>query len=77
MREEPLGARRRLIEIQSFGHGIGDGLKDFFVQPVIGTQKEGTKGLIKGFGRGTGNLVCKTAAGMMNLLAFMYGWCTD
>lgn len=40
-----------------------DGLKDFFVKPIQGAQKEGVIGFGKGFGKGIGNLVCKPAAG--------------
>lgn len=49
--------------VQSFGYGITDGLKDFFVQPVVGAKKEGGIGFVKGLGKGLGNIICKPAAG--------------
>jgi hypothetical protein len=61
----------QLSILQSFGYGISDGLKDFFVQPVIGARKEGGKGFIKGFGKGMGNVVCKPTAGKKSLLVII------
>lgn len=50
-------------QTQSFAFGFTDGLKDFFVQPMVGAQKEGAKGFAKGVGKGIGNVICKPAAG--------------
>ncbi|KAF2010342.1 hypothetical protein BU24DRAFT_427470 [Aaosphaeria arxii CBS 175.79] len=58
------------VSAKNFGHGIGDGLRDFFVQPIIGAQKEGGKGFVKGFGKGVGNLVCKPSAGIVGLVGY-------
>lgn len=58
------------VSAKSFGHGVGDGLRDFFIQPVLGAQKEGGMGFVKGFGKGVGNLVCKPSAGIVGIVGY-------
>lgn len=60
------------VSAKGFGLGIADGLKDFFVQPVTGAQKEGALGFVKGFGKGLGNIVCKPAAGACGLVSYSF-----
>lgn len=45
-------------------------MKDFFVKPVQGAQKEGVIGFGKGFGKGIGNLVFKPTAGAIGLVGY-------
>ncbi|KAF2736729.1 hypothetical protein EJ04DRAFT_510838 [Polyplosphaeria fusca] len=60
------------VSAKGFGYGIHDGLKGFFVQPIQGAQKEGVKGLAKGFGKGLGGIVCKPTAGMIGLVGYSF-----
>lgn len=48
---------------QGLGFGLYDGISGFVMQPVRGVQREGAVGLLKGFGKGVGGLVCKPCAG--------------
>lgn len=48
---------------KEFGLGMFDGISGLVTQPMKGAEKEGTAGLIKGFGKGIGGLVFKPAAG--------------
>ncbi|KAF2684070.1 hypothetical protein K458DRAFT_443071 [Lentithecium fluviatile CBS 122367] len=59
-----------VVSAKGFGHGMTDGLKDFFVKPIEGAQKEGVIGFGKGFGKGIGNLVCKPAAGAIGIIGY-------
>ncbi|KAF1952325.1 hypothetical protein CC80DRAFT_422782 [Byssothecium circinans] len=58
------------VSRKGFVHGIADGLKDFFVKPMEGAQKDGLVGLGKGMGRGIGNLVCKNTAGVIGIVGY-------
>lgn len=60
------------VSAKGFGHGISDGLSDFFVKPVRGAQKEGALGFAKGCGKGVGNLVCKSASGAAGLVGYSF-----
>ena len=60
------------VSAKGFGHGISDGLSDFFVKPIQGAQKEGVKGFAKGCGKGVGNLVCKPASGAIGLVGYSF-----
>jgi hypothetical protein len=57
-------------DIQGFGHGLTDGISDFFIKPVQGAQKEGIIGFGKGVGKGIGNLICKPAAGAIGIVGY-------
>lgn len=48
---------------KEFGFGLFDGISGLVTQPLKGAEKEGTAGLIKGFGKGIGGLIFKPAAG--------------
>jgi hypothetical protein len=52
-----------LTASQEFGYGFYDGISGLITQPLRGAEKEGTAGLIKGFGKGIGGLVLKPGAG--------------
>jgi hypothetical protein len=60
------------VSAKGFGHGISDGLSDFFVKPIQGAQKEGVKGFAKGCGKGVGNLVCKPTSGAIGLVGYSF-----
>lgn len=44
---------------------MSDGIGGLVSQPLIGAQKDGFSGLVKGFGRGIGGVVLKPAAGKL------------
>ncbi|KAF2870836.1 hypothetical protein BDV95DRAFT_668935 [Massariosphaeria phaeospora] len=52
------------------GHGIGDGLKDIFLKPIEGAQKDGALGFVKGIGKGLGNAAWKPAAGCVGVVGY-------
>lgn len=58
---------------KGLGYGLYDGISGFFVQPVVGAQKEGALGFLKGFGKGLGGVICKPAAGESNLFHHSLG----
>ncbi|KAF2004569.1 glycosyltransferase family 1 protein [Amniculicola lignicola CBS 123094] len=60
------------VSAKGFGHGLGDGLRDFFVKPIEGAREDGSKGFIKGVGKGIGNVVCKPAAGAVGLVGYSF-----
>lgn len=55
---------------KGLGYGLYDGISGFFVQPVVGAQKEGALGFLKGFGKGLGGVICKPAAGELTFFRF-------
>lgn len=48
---------------REFGFGMYDGLSGLVTQPLMGAQKEGGVGLVKGFGRGLGGAFMKSSSG--------------
>lgn len=50
---------------KELGYGFFDGVAGLVTQPLLGAQKEGAAGLIKGFGKGIGGLIAKPAAGKL------------
>lgn len=48
---------------KEFGFGLFDGITGLVTQPLKGAEKEGSAGLLKGFGKGIGGLILKPAAG--------------
>lgn len=48
---------------KEFGFGLYDGITGLVTQPYKGAEKEGARGLIKGFGKGIGGLILKPQAG--------------
>lgn len=48
---------------REFGFGMYDGLSGLVTQPLMGAQKEGGVGLVKGFGRGIGGALMKPFSG--------------
>ncbi|KAH9892140.1 glycosyltransferase family 1 protein [Xylariomycetidae sp. FL2044] len=55
---------------KEFGFGLFDGITGLVTQPLSGAEKEGGMGLLKGFGKGIGGLVLKSAAGIWSLPAY-------
>lgn len=58
------------VATKSLAYGLGDGLRDFFVQPVAGAKTGGPAGFVKGVGKGVGNLVCKPSAGLLGIVGY-------
>lgn len=56
---------------QGFGYGIYDGISGLVTQPLAGAKKGGVVGAIKGFGKGIGGVVIKSAAGGWALPAYV------
>lgn len=61
---------------KEFGFGLFDGITGLVTQPLKGAEKEGSAGLLKGFGKGIGGLILKPAAGK-HASASMSGTCAD
>ncbi|KAK4105397.1 glycosyltransferase family 1 protein [Parathielavia hyrcaniae] len=55
---------------KEFGLGMYDGTSGLFTQPWKGTEKEGAKGFVKGFGKGVGGFFFKNAAAVWALPAY-------
>jgi hypothetical protein len=51
------------IILKSFGYGVYDGISGLVTQPLAGAKKGGVAGALKGFGKGIGGVVLKSAAG--------------
>lgn len=52
-----------MVAGKEFGLGLFDGITGLVTQPLQGAEKDGARGLIKGFGKGLGGIVLKPAAG--------------
>lgn len=52
-----------LVSAKSFGHGLGDGLRDFATKPIDGAEKNGFIGFSTGLATGLANLALKPTAG--------------
>ncbi|KAI1198521.1 hypothetical protein F5X97DRAFT_299379 [Nemania serpens] len=55
---------------KEFGFGLFDGITGLVTQPLKGAEKEGSAGLLKGFGKGIGGLILKPAAAVWSLPAY-------
>lgn len=55
---------------KSFAQGVGAGFDDLTTKPAAGGRTGGTLGALKGFGIGATNLVSKTVAGSLGLVAY-------
>jgi hypothetical protein len=55
---------------KEFGWGLYDGISGIVTQPWQGAQKEGAMGFVKGFGKGIGGSMLKTAAAVCALPAY-------
>jgi hypothetical protein len=55
---------------KEFGFGLFDGISGLVTQPLKGAEKEGARGLMKGFGKGVGGLVLKGGAAVWSLPAY-------
>jgi len=56
---------------KEFTLGMYDGISGLVTQPLRGAEKEGSKGLIKGIGKGIGGLILKPAAAAWSLPAYV------
>ncbi|RAR11807.1 sterol 3-beta-glucosyltransferase [Stemphylium lycopersici] len=54
-----------LVSAKSFGHGLGDGLRDLATKPIEGAEKNGVNGFTTGLATGLANLAFKPAAERM------------
>ena len=52
-----------LVSAKSFGHGLGDGIRDLATKPIEGAEKNGVSGFTTGLVTGLANLAFKPAAG--------------
>ncbi|PSN70832.1 hypothetical protein BS50DRAFT_268455 [Corynespora cassiicola Philippines] len=59
-----------LVSAKGLGHGVSDGLRDFFVKPMEGMQKDGAKGFMKGFGKGVCSLAVKPSSGLVGIVGY-------
>ncbi|KAK0657422.1 hypothetical protein B0T16DRAFT_442114 [Cercophora newfieldiana] len=55
---------------KEFGLGFYDGVSGLVTQPLKGAEKEGGRGLLKGFGKGIGGLILKPAAAIWSIPAY-------
>ncbi|CAI0652705.1 unnamed protein product [Colletotrichum noveboracense] len=55
---------------KEFAFGMFDGIGGLVTQPLKGAEKEGGKGLIKGFGKGIGGLIFKPASAVWSIPAY-------
>ncbi|KAK3310645.1 glycosyltransferase family 1 protein [Chaetomium strumarium] len=55
---------------KEFGLGLYDGISGLVTQPWQGAQKEGAMGFVKGFGKGIGGSMLKTASAVCALPAY-------
>ena len=51
------------VSAKSFGHGIGDGMRDLIAKPIDGAANNGIVGFRTGLATGFANLMCKPTAG--------------
>ncbi|XP_014558170.1 hypothetical protein COCVIDRAFT_25282 [Bipolaris victoriae FI3] len=69
--EEVTGLRSGLlVSAKSFGHGLGDGIRDFATKPIDGAEKNGIIGFSAGLVTGIANLAFKPAAGACGLVGY-------
>jgi hypothetical protein len=54
--------------LQEFTDGFYDGLTGLFTQPREGFEQTGTKGMLKGLGKGVGGIFLKPPAGKLSML---------
>lgn len=59
-----------LVSAKSFGHGLGDGIRDFATKPIDGAEKNGIIGFSAGLVTGIANLAFKPAAGACGLIGY-------
>ncbi|KAL6160575.1 hypothetical protein ACJQWK_11865 [Exserohilum turcicum] len=59
-----------LVSAKSFGHGLGDGLRDFATKPIDGAEKNGIIGFGTGLATGIANLAFKPTAGACGLVGY-------
>lgn len=64
------------VAYKNFGSGVYQGATSIFKQTYEGKKKEGALGAVKGIGIGVGDLMCKTSAGAVGLIAYplLGGW---
>ncbi|KAI1119263.1 hypothetical protein F5Y14DRAFT_397185 [Nemania sp. NC0429] len=55
---------------KEFGFGLYDGITGLVTQPLKGAEKEGSAGLLKGFGKGIGGFLLKPAAAIWSIPAY-------
>jgi len=58
------------VASKEFGLGFYDGISGLVTQPLKGAEKEGGRGLLKGFGKGIGGLILKPAAAIWSIPAY-------
>ena len=58
------------VASKEFGLGFYDGVSGLVTQPLKGAEKEGGRGLLKGFGKGIGGLILKPAAAIWSIPAY-------
>ncbi|EGO51459.1 hypothetical protein NEUTE1DRAFT_70206 [Neurospora tetrasperma FGSC 2508] len=58
------------VATREFGFGMYDGLSGLVTQPMRGAEKEGTKGLLKGFAKGIGGVFLKPGAAIWSIPAY-------
>ncbi|GAB1310849.1 hypothetical protein MFIFM68171_01059 [Madurella fahalii] len=56
---------------KEFGLGLYDGLSGLVTHPWKGAEREGGRGLLKGFGKGIGGVVLKPAAGFWGVPGYL------
>ncbi|PZD27065.1 hypothetical protein A1F96_07060 [Pyrenophora tritici-repentis] len=59
-----------VVSAKSFGHGIGDGIKDIVAKQIDGAEKNGVIGSGTGLATGVANVVCKPTAGVSGLVSY-------
>ncbi|KAI1509233.1 ATG-C domain containing protein [Pyrenophora tritici-repentis] len=59
-----------VVSAKSFGHGIGDGIKDIVAKQIDGAEKNGVIGFGTGLATGVANVVCKPTAGVSGLVSY-------
>ncbi|EUC42325.1 hypothetical protein COCMIDRAFT_103807 [Bipolaris oryzae ATCC 44560] len=59
-----------LVSAKSFGHGLGDGIRDFATKPIDGAEKNGIIGFSTGLMTGIANLAFKPTAGACGLIGY-------
>lgn len=58
------------VATKEFGFGVYDGLSGLVTQPMRGAEKEGAKGLLKGFAKGLGGAFLKPGAAIWSIPAY-------
>ncbi|KAJ7905039.1 hypothetical protein B0H13DRAFT_2023706 [Mycena leptocephala] len=59
-----------LVAGKTFAYAIPEGIADLVVQPYKGAKEDGVIGFTKGIGKGAMDLVVKTQAGVLGLVAY-------